>query len=185
MKDDNKYLYAFDLSLDCTGLVIFNIDTHEHVIIKSFPMKKTVTKGEKLATLHYEVSKLMKDYPPHCVAVEGVYISTVAKNQYAQANRFKSAEALFNCHGVIYCLMWKCPLYTYQPKTIKMIVGGHGDSTKEKVQQSIKNKYKNIKFENNDESDAYGVGVVCMVKEYGMEWERPIVQKKTRTKKKE
>lgn len=178
----DRYLYAGDLSLDSTGLTIFNLTTMEHVLTCSFPMKKTVEKSEKLRSLEVELLKLFKKYPPSEFALESVFISVGGTNQFAQANRFKAAESLFNVHGLVYTRAYPCPIYLYSPTQIKKLVAGHGQAEKSKVAQSIKLKYPHMKFNNNDESDSYAVLIAHLIMEHGFEWDRPIVEKKPRKK---
>lgn len=179
-----KYLYAFDASLDCSGLTIFNLTTMEHVLTCSFPMKKTVEKSEKLRTLEIELMKLFKKYTPWEFAMESVFISVSGTNQFAQANRFKASESLFNVHGMIYTRAYPCPIYLYSPTNIKKIVAGHGQADKSKVAQSIKNKYPHMKFNNSDESDSYAVCVTHLVSKHEFEWVRePVTKEDVKPKK--
>ena len=55
-----------------------------------------------------------------------------------------------------------------------------GDATKKQVQEIILKKYADIKFSNEDESDAFAVGLTYFIKIGKIIWDKPILKSKTK-----
>lgn len=69
----SRYLYGFDLSMECTGATIFDLDSLEPVLITSIStshFKKTATHGQKLKYIEEEMIKISKEYNPAIVTIE-------------------------------------------------------------------------------------------------------------------
>jgi Holliday junction resolvasome RuvABC endonuclease subunit len=54
--------------------------------------------------------------------------------------------------------------------TIKKIVGGKGNMTKDEIKDIIMNKYPKVNFENLDESDSFSVGLCYFIKNGIIKW---------------
>lgn len=94
----------------------------------------------------------MGEYTPFEVAIE---------RGFTMHN--KSTQVIYRCHGVINELLHKYPQFYYPPTTVKKIVAGNGRASKEELEEIIASKYPNLSFDNDDESDAVGVGLSHLI----------------------
>lgn len=143
------YLWALDISMSNTGLVIFkNIDKVDVVFITSIDTHDGKNHQEKLKILADEIIKLREIYSPQiAVSEKGFY-------RYAA-----STEAIYKCHGLIAYLLWDIELIEYSPMSIKKGVVGKGNVKKEDVRDYIIKEYPNLVFEDLDQTDAMSVGL--------------------------
>ncbi|MEK5036274.1 crossover junction endodeoxyribonuclease RuvC [Paenibacillus sp. FSL R7-0302] len=165
-----NYLYAFDLSMDCTGLVIFNIDTQQPMVITSFPTKKAWSHGKRLNQVYEGVKQFKHNYPCKVVAIERGF------------SRFNTAtQVIFRVHGLINWLFYKYEQFYYTPKSVKEAILV-GTASKEAIQKKLLLAYPHVQFENEDESDAFAVGLTYFIKECKMPWEKSSRKQQTAKK---
>ncbi len=149
-----KYLYAFDLSMSCTGIAIFDLDTYKPVHISSIKTNNKDTYGVRLHVIREYIKGLIKQYPPYEVAIERGF------------SRFNnSTQVTYRVHGVINELLKDYEQCYYPPKDVKATIL-NGNASKKQVQEKIKKLYPEIKFNNEDESDAFAVGLTHLKKKY-------------------
>jgi Holliday junction resolvasome RuvABC endonuclease subunit len=166
-----NYLYGFDLSMDQSGIVIFDLDTLLPIHIDSFKTKEKETHGRRLLHIWEESKKLKEKYPPKEVAIERGF------------SRFNvSTQVIYRTHGIINLLFCATKQTYYPPKTVKEAIV-RGDATKKRVREVIEKKYPDVVFNNEDESDAFAVALTWLIKNGKIEWEKEIAIKKTRKKK--
>lgn len=146
------YIYSLDLSLNSTGICIFTNDGH---FVKAMTIDTHSEKEIKLKLniIGTEFIKLMKIYPPETVVIEQGF------SLYNQ-----STQSLFKVHGLINYLFYKHEQVYYPATTVKKIIGGRGNITKEEVKNALLKKYPEIKFNNFDESDAFALGQTYFIK---------------------
>lgn len=168
----NRYLYALDISMECTGVSIFDIDSFDSICTFSLKTNKSKQHGERLYSQIKILNPYIDKYPP-CVVV--------AERGFSRFNT--STQVIYMVHGIMQVLFRKTPIIYYPPKKVKLIVSGKGDATKKKLEEIIREKYPHLTFSNNDESDAFSVGVAHLISQYGMPWDIPTTPKKTRKKK--
>lgn len=155
----SKYLYGLDLSMDNTGISIFDIDTYEPIFITSVKTNNKNKHGERLHTQREYMKRLMEKYPPYEIAIEQGF------------SRFnKSTQTIYKVHGITNELFHEYKQFYYTPNQVKKIIGKHGQAKKEVVQANILKKYPNLKFSNNDESDATAIALTHLIKKHKMEW---------------
>ena len=142
-----------------SGICIFNIDTYEPVHITSIKTNDKQTHGERLHVQREFIKELIKKYPPYEVAIEKGF------------TRFNAAtQIIFRVVGVFNEVLHECEQFYYAPTTVKKSITGNGQSKKDVVQNAILKKYSNIKFENEDQSDAYSVGIHHLIVKHKMKW---------------
>lgn len=147
-----RYLYAFDLSMDCTGVCIFDMDTQEVVKVTSIQTNKKQSHGQRLRVIAKRLEELMEEYPPHTVAIERGF------------SRFNtSTQVIYRVHGLVNYMFDKYKQAYYPPKSVKEAIL-RGNATKKQVQDTINKNYPDVKFENEDESDAFAVGLTYFAK---------------------
>lgn len=150
---EKKYVYALDLSQNSSGVCIF---TNDGKFVKAFTID---TNGEKetklkLRIIGNEFIKIMKEYPPDIVVIE---------QGFTLYN--PSTQAIFRVHGLVNYLFSEQEQIYYPASTVKKIIGGKGNMTKEEIYYAIQKKYPKIKLHNYDESDAFAVGETYFLKQ--------------------
>lgn len=145
--------------MSCTGVAIFNLDKQKPVLISHVKTNDKETYGKRLHTIREFLKDLMGKYPPYEVAIERGY--TFHNN---------ATQVLYRCHGVCNQLFHEYDQFYYPPATIKKLITGNGRASKSLVQDKILEKYPNLEFMNEDESDAVGIAVSHMIKKYKMKW---------------
>ena len=167
------YIHAYDLSMDSTGFCIFD-ENMNPVLIDSIPTNKKQSHGKRLKVINDKMIQLKKEYPTEIISIERGF------------SRFNMAtQVIYRVHGVCNLTFYDCEQVYYPPKTIKETIL-NGSATKKQIQEVIKSKYPNIVFKNEDESDAFAVGLTYFIKTGKMKWDKPIKatkEKKTCTKK--
>lgn len=142
-----------------SGIVIFNTDTYEPVLIASVKTNDKQGHGERLHTQREYIKKLIKKYPPCEVAIEKGF------------TRFNSAtQVIYRVVGIFNEILHEYEQYYYAPTTVKKNITGNGKSSKELLMEKILEKYPDINFKNTDESDAFAVGISHLIKHHKMKW---------------
>lgn len=168
----SRYIYSFDLAMENTGLVIYDLDEHKPVVITTISTNPKKTHGIRLHHIYTTLMKYMKEYPVYEVVLERGF------------SRFAtSTQVIFRTHGLINWIFRDYDQTYIPPKSIKLAITGNGKSTKKQVQDVILSKLPELKFENEDESDAYAILLALLVTKHNMQWEVPEKPKKTRKKK--
>jgi len=93
-----------------------------------------------------------------------------------------STQVIYRVHGICNLIYYKFEQIYYPPKTVKEAIL-KGDATKKQVQDTIKNKYPNVVFKNEDESDAFAVGLTYFIKTGKLQWEKTIAVKEKKPRK--
>ena len=158
-----KYIYALDLSMSCTGVVIFDKNAMP-VYIGNITTKDKDSHGKRLKMIADFLTNLSNEYPPEKIIMERGF------------SRFNTAtQVIFRVHGVVNFLYCDNEQIYYTPKEVKASIL-KGDATKKQVQDTIKKKYPDVKFnevklkkskgkeESKDESDAFAVGLTYFIK---------------------
>jgi len=94
-----------------------------------------------------------------------------------------STQVIYRVHGILNYIMSEFEQIYYPPKTVKEAIL-KGNATKKQVQEVIKNKYPDIVFKNEDESDSYAVGLTYFIKTGKLKWDKDVVVKEKKTRKK-
>lgn len=178
----DRFLWGLDLSLTCTGVTIYNLDTKEFVYVGSFNTEKIrIKKAQKdygiylnslkLKQKHDWLIELKKKYPPSIVAIERGF-----------SHHNTSTQTIYRVHGMVNLMFHDLPQIYYPPKTVKEAIY-KGDATKAQVQKVIKNNFVDVEFANDDESDSFAVALTYLIKNSLIEFVKPIVTKEKRKKK--
>jgi len=166
-----KFLYGLDISLKDTGVTIYDLEKKEFVFVDSFNTEKIYATKEhknlhlnalKLHMISLWMSDIIEKYPPYVVSIERMF------------SRFPmETQAIAKATGVIQHLLWDVPQFLYAPKEVKLKIV-HGNATKEDVANSIKTKYNDITFRNDDESDSFAVCLTCLIEHDLIQWDKPV-----------
>lgn len=151
------YILALDLALKQLGGTIFDENAK---IVKIFTVstKDKDSTGVRLKVIADYMSELRKEFDIDKVIIERAFA------------RFNIATSIiYRVHGVINFLFWDCEQIYYPPKTIKKFIVS-GNATKKQVQEKIKSVYKDIKFNNEDESDSVSIGIAYFADKKIINW---------------
>jgi len=152
------YIWSFDLSISSTGASIFTIDGTP-ILQFSIRTKAKDSYGKRLKIIHDGINVWLEEYPCSILIVESAF------------TRFnKATQVLYRVHGLIEFMFNESKYFSYAPTTIKKTITGNGRATKEEVSEKILERYKNIKFGNDDESDSFATGVCFFIKQGMIEW---------------
>jgi len=148
-------ILALDISLSNTGIAVFN-DSGECLSLISIDTKKDEGHPKKLKHIERQLKIIKKKYKPSMIVMEESF------------TRFNaSTHAIYKVRGVVELVFHNIKQVFYHATTVRKEVLGRGNAKKEDVQEFILNNYKKIEFKNNDESDAFAVGV-CYFKKMGV-----------------
>lgn len=174
--------------MDCSGIAIFD-EQGNPIHIESIQTNSKDTHGQRLKVIANRLAQLKEKYPTDIICIERGF------------TRFNmSTQVIYRVHGVVNFLYADCEQIYYPPKTIKEMIF-KGDATKEQIRNEIKKRYPNIEFskievknkktkevivkENEDESDAFAVGLTYFIKTGKIKWEKTLsITKKTKSKNK-
>ena len=108
-------------------------------------IKNTQLKLKKIGTVS---SKLLRKYKPNKIIVESGF------------SRFNTVtQQLFRVHGLINYIFYKQEQIYISSKKVRVLICGNGNIKKDDFFNFVENKYKKIKFKNNDEADSYALGL--------------------------
>lgn len=163
-----EYLWAFDLSMDNTGITIFELDTFAPVHIMSVKTNKKHSHGERLYHKANEIHKLRELYPAKVVVMERGF------------SRFNtSTQVIYRVHGLINYLFHDVEQVYYPPKTIKEAIVS-GNASKKLVREKIEKVYTDVEFEDEDQSDSFAVGLTYGIKNGLVKWDKKLTNKKNK-----
>jgi Holliday junction resolvasome RuvABC endonuclease subunit len=141
-----EYIYGLDLSMSNTGVAIFDLQGN-FVKVCSVATKDKDSHGKRLKVIADFLLELKEIYPAKVVVIERAF------------SRFNTSTAvIYRVHGVVQYLFYDILQIYYPPKLIKAELLG-GKSTKKQIQDEIIKQYPDIKFDNEDESDAMSVAL--------------------------
>ena len=147
------YIHALDLSLNSSGIAIFNIDGGliECSTIDTNSEKDT---RKKLVMIANEFKKFINAYKPEKVIIEQGF------------SRFNiSTQQVFRVHGLANFLYSDFEQIYIPAMTIKKIVGGAGNMKKEEIRNIVSKIYPKMRWNSLDESDACSIGLAYFYKE--------------------
>ena len=152
--------------MESTGFCIFDEDM-KPVLIDSIPTKKSQSHGKRLKVIAVKMAELKTNYPTKTIVIERGF------------SRFNtSTQVIYMVHGLVKFLFYDCEQIYYPPKKVKSFIL-NGNATKKQIREEIKKRYPNIEFskiekknkktkeiiieENENESDAFSVGLTYFI----------------------
>jgi Holliday junction resolvasome RuvABC endonuclease subunit len=155
-----EYIYGLDLSMSNTGATIFDQETLEPIHICSITTNDKHSHGKRLYEMGKELIRLKDKYPPSVVVIERGF------------SRFNtSTQVIYRVHGLVNYLFHDTEQVYYPPKKIKEAII-KGDASKKVVRQIIESKYPEVKFENEDESDSFAIGITYLIIKKLITWNK-------------
>lgn len=152
-----------------TGFCIFD-ENMIPVLIDSIPTKDTLSHGKRLKIIADKMIELKELYPTNTICIE---------RGFSQFNT--ATQVIYRVHGICNLVFYDCEQIYYPPKSVKEAIVA-GNATKNQLQDAIKNKYNNIVFKNEDESDAFSIGLTYFIKTGKIQWEKIIIPKAKKLK---
>lgn len=166
----SNYILGLDVALSDTGVTVYDLDNHKIVEVFTISTnhirenkgnKHLYLNSIKLLHIYSELIKVQQEYNPKTVVIERGF------------SRFNVAtQNIYRVHGVVNLIFNEASQIYYPPKTIKEVII-HGSATKNEVKYSIREKYNDISFNNEDESDSFAIVLTYLIKENLIEWEKP------------
>ncbi len=107
--------------------------------------------SRRLFILSEEISNIIEEYGPTCVAVEGLYF----------ARNVRSAMMLGHARGVVLmnAARFGLEVFEYSPSTVKQSITGYGNASKEQVQGMVRRLLRSEGIDRLDTSDALAVAI--------------------------
>lgn len=179
------YLYGLDISLKNTGIAIFDLEKKEFVFIGSFNTENIRNtkeyKGKELTALKLHklgewFDNLVEQYPPYYVAIEQM---VKVERQYGV--NINEIKGIAKATGIIQERVWGIPQGFWYPSEVKLAII-KGNASKEVVQSEILRRFPDLVFANLDESDACAVALTQLIDVGIIEWDKPQVAEKPKTK---
>lgn len=146
-----NFVYGLDLSLSNSGVAIFE-EKGKPVCVFSIPTAPKFSIAERLKVIGDGFLGYIDEYPPSVVAFESGFYRYVP-----------STQALYRVSGVAIYIFSNYPQFFYPPSTIKKTICGKGNATKDEVRNRIIEAFPFLNIENEDQSDALGVGLTYFI----------------------
>lgn len=156
-QSENTYLYAFDLSMDNSGISIFDCN-HQIVHISSIKTNPKESHGKRLKVIAKHMMSLKQQYPPFIAIFERGF------SRFAM-----STQVIYRVVGITNLLFEEVEQIYYPPKKVKEAIL-NGKATKKQVQDEIIKRFPEIVFNNEDESDAVAVGICHLILTENYKW---------------
>jgi len=124
-------------------------------VIRTTPDLK---RGERLKKINNELSRIIRQYRPHVLAIENVFFF---KN-------LKTALAVSQAEGAIFLLAAKkkLPIFEYTPPQVKLTITGDGRADKKIVQKKLTKLLKLKRAPASDDAaDALAIALTYCIKE--------------------
>ena len=146
-------ILGIDTSLRSTGVGIVEERGSKMIpvyygVIKNPPKRPL---SEALLFLREELEKIIVEHKPEVAAVEGIFF----------ARNVKTALLLAHARGTLIaqCTQQGLPVFEYEPRKVKMAVGGYGGAKKEQIQEMIKTLLHLDEKPPHDAADALALAV--------------------------
>jgi Holliday junction resolvasome RuvABC endonuclease subunit len=151
--EHSSVFVGLDLSLTATGVAV--LDKADLLTGRLAP-PKNLDGPDRLIWFYEGVDKIVVDYAPKYVAIEGYSFNSKARQ-----------HALGELGGVIRTLLRrrKCPFLVVPPMTLKKFVAGSGQADKSIVMRELFKKY-GVDVPTNDEADAAGLVILAALSQY-------------------
>ncbi len=146
-------IIGIDTSLRSTGVGIIEEQGSRMIPVYYGVIKNPSTRplSDSLLFLREELEKIIAGHQPDVAAVEGIF--------YAQ--NVKTALLLSHARGTLIsqCAKQGLPVFEYEPRKIKMAVGGYGGAKKEQIQEMVKTLLHLDKVPPHDAADALALAI--------------------------
>lgn len=169
---EERYAYGLDISMSTSGIAIFNMDTLKPVLVTSITTNDKSEHGHRLNEQRCYMKTIATEYKPTVIFIE---------KGFTRHNT--ATQVIFRTVGVYNELLRNFPQEYLAPSTVKKAITGNGRASKELLQEVLTERYPEINFSNEDESDAVGVVLCGLIQQYGMKWELPTQDDKGAKKK--
>jgi Holliday junction resolvasome RuvABC endonuclease subunit len=147
-----RYVWAFDLSLSCSGICIFSGGGNP-ICLFSIPTTSSVQHKDRLRMIADRLLSMKELYPPRIAIFEKSFSRYTLSTQY-----------LNEVSGMVQYLFNDCDQIFYPPSTVKKTTTGDGKADKKLVQEIMSKRFPNIHSDNFDQSDSIAVGVTYFLK---------------------
>jgi crossover junction endodeoxyribonuclease RuvC len=153
--EKNMTVICFDISLSNTGIAVFD-DNGQCKELTSIGTLKDITYPLKLKHIERVMKSIKRKYKPSVIVIE---------ESFTRFN--KSTQAIYRVRGITELIFYDIEQNYYHATTVRKKVLGKGNAKKEELRNFILENYKDVKFDDLDQSDAFGLGL-CYFKMKGV-----------------
>jgi crossover junction endodeoxyribonuclease RuvC len=154
-------ILGVDTSLRSSGVAVIEVSGQKMQALAygRIHNKAALSHSCCLAAIHKEIDKLIAEFEPDDVAIEGAFF---AKNA-------KTAMILGQARGVVLaaCALRNLPVYEYSPRSIKQAVVGAGAASKEQVAKMVIRLLGLSELPQEDAADALAAAI-CHIHQRGL-----------------
>ncbi len=146
-------ILGIDTSLRSTGVGIVESQGSRMVAVHYGVIRNPA--GRLLSTsllfLRDELAKVIAQYEPQVAAIEGIFY----------ARNVRTALMLSHARGALIaqCAAQGLSVFEYEPRKVKMAVGGYGGAAKEQIQEMVRALLHLDETPSNDAADALALAI--------------------------
>jgi len=146
-------ILGIDTSLRSTGIGIVE-QQGSRMVALYYGVVRTKTGyplSDSLLFLQENLEKIIVEHKPHVAVFEGIFY----------ARNVKTALMLAHARGALIaqCAKQGLPVFEYEPRKIKIAVGGYGAARKEQIQEMIKTLLRLDEQPSHDAADALALAI--------------------------
>lgn len=140
-------IMAFDPSTTCTGWAVMNKD-REIIACGAITPPSKLKNGQKYEYIYDAMKTLINMYNPEAIACEDQFLGL----------RKATLKVLSQLRGVIMllCTQNNLEMYYYWPSTIKLVMSGKGNATKDEMIEAVNRKF-DVEIKNDNIADAIAI----------------------------
>jgi crossover junction endodeoxyribonuclease RuvC len=151
---------GLDMSLSSAGVAVIEVEKGLPKLLLATRAKTNPRKnhGKRLYQIAGKLREVSEDYGPFQAVIREKGFSRFAK----------ATQAIFKSIGVSDIVFKEFDIIEYSPTTIKKVIGGAGRSSKDTVEEMVREILgldDEYKFESDDASDACAIILTHLIKE--------------------
>jgi crossover junction endodeoxyribonuclease RuvC len=146
-------ILGIDTSLRSTGVGIVESQGSRMVALHYGVIRNPAGRplSESLLFLQQELAKIIAQHAPQVAAFEGIFY----------ARNVRTALTLSHARGALIaqCAAQGLAVFEYEPRKVKMAVGGYGGAAKEQIQEMVRTLLHLDETPSNDAADALALAI--------------------------
>lgn len=146
-------ILGVDTSLRSTGVAVLEVSGQQMRALAygRIHNKPKVKHSDCLAAIHREIDKLIEEFSPDEVSIEGAFFAKNAKTAMILGQARGTVLALSALRGL--------PIYEYSPRSVKLAVVGVGSAQKEQVGAMVTRLLGLTEPPQEDAADALAIAI--------------------------
>ncbi len=146
-------ILGVDTSLRSSGVAVLEVSGQQMRALAygNIKNKPKLKHSECLAAIHREIDKLIEEFSPDEVAIEGAFFYKNAKTAMILGQARGAVLALSALRGL--------PVYEYSPRSVKLAVVGVGSAQKDQVAKMVMRLLGLAEQPQEDAADALAIAI--------------------------